>query len=157
MRRNPIEVGGVYQAPDDGGVAFHCLILADLRREIGAVFCAFFAGSEAHDVDMVSRRLPMATQLVTPELLVRGVWKLVSRASFAADPVNDYIKTLRGSGFVGARIVGAGLVSEYLDTKFGLRPASAWPDASIVDRFFSHPVPVTVDALTSESGHPVRD
>jgi hypothetical protein len=140
MRKKSLQPGDVFYFNGEGGTLYFGLIVCDLSDEIGAVLCCFYLNKwpalPGVDDWLQSSGDPVASSLVTPELLQAGQWKVLFGDVPLPTATETYVDDLRKARFVGCRIVGSGLIPEYMDTRTGLKPRSEWPDIEIVDRFF---------------------
>lgn len=135
--------GDVFLIPSSGGGFYVGQIASDTKSEIGALYCYLFNeridGEEGCGQTAVAASDVISASFITPELIEYQQWKICSNKSVSPHPALRQIDELRRQGFVGARIVGAGNVSDYLDTYHGVMSASRWPDPSYVFSFFLKP------------------
>jgi hypothetical protein len=78
----------------------------------------------------------ISASLVTPELVRRGQWKVLRSSPVRSHEFLHELSRLKDEGYVGVVIVGAGLALDYLDTYFGYKSATEWPDIKYVQDFF---------------------
>lgn len=139
--KNSFQSGDLFLVPSGRKThAYLGQVAADVRPDIGAVYCLFFATTvrNADDASLNcagARSKLIAAHLVTAEMLERGDWKIVARTEVRPNPAAA-VEKMRDNGFVGEWITGGGLVGEYLDTFFGVQPEEEWPDIKIVKQFF---------------------
>jgi hypothetical protein len=126
--------------PSEKGMFYLGHVAEDVREEIGAVLLVVYdiAASTQEELSKIdpARLSVISMSLVTPELLERGVWKVIDRGMRLDYPYREMLRVLRENQFVGAVIIGAGLAAEYLDTYYGYMDASIWPDLNYVRDFF---------------------
>lgn len=76
---------------------------------------------------------PFSILLVTPELLKKGEWHIVKSAMISIPTYARPYEVFRAAHWVGAKIVGAGIVEEFLQAAIGLRPWDDWADPLYLD------------------------
>lgn len=76
---------------------------------------------------------PLAVLLTTPDSLRQGIWQIRRRMKPMV-PVNMRpYETFRSSKWVGAKIVGSGIVQELLAACVGLKPWDDWANSRYLD------------------------
>jgi len=86
----------------------------------------FKAGSAPSDA-------PFSILLVTPELLKKGEWRIFKSAMISIPIHARPYEAFRAVHWVGAKIVGAGIVEEFLQASVGLCPWDDWADPLYLD------------------------
>jgi hypothetical protein len=76
---------------------------------------------------------PFAILLVTPELLKKGKWRILKSAMISIPTHARPYEAFRAARWVGAKIVGAGIVEEFLQAAVGLCPWDDWDDPQYLD------------------------
>jgi hypothetical protein len=140
QRKIKYKVGDVFHVPSLDGGCYLGQVAVDKKQEIGAIFCFFYDGKFRCDQNCAPTELKpseiISAVLITPEALERQLWKICANSPIPDHPKLKLLPALREKNFVGAVIVGSGLVEKYLDTYFGLVEESFWPDLNYVRRFF---------------------
>ncbi len=77
--------------------------------------------------------------LVTRELLDAGVWRIVGNSPVQVPPHERPYESLRESGFVGAKIYGGGIVTEFVNAYYGLVPWDDWKNPAYLDQLLVGP------------------
>lgn len=135
--------GDLFLVPSRSGRYFVGQLAEDLRKEVGVVLCDLFHGLHDETVARSSLDLEKLTlissALITPESLERAVWPIVGACEIQDRNRRLDVCALRSSAFVGATIVGSGLVADYLDTYHGVLPISTWANTESFNRFFLEP------------------
>jgi hypothetical protein len=80
-----------------------------------------------------------AILFVTTQQLDNGSWRVLKHCQVAVDTNLNPFEHLRDKGFVGARIVGANIVSELARAFFGLSAWDDWSDPSYLDTLLISP------------------
>jgi hypothetical protein len=113
-------------------------ILRVTKEVMNSVICAFFyirVESATESIETLSESRLLTVQFVTAELLRNGTWKVIGNVP----PVVDYEKyvhyqELLRKKFIGAEILGAGILVHFMNACFGLR---TWDDHGWgTDNFF---------------------
>lgn len=135
--------GDVFLIPSSGGGFYVGQIGSDMKLEIGAIFCYLFNGRIYDEKDCGQAKMTttdvISASLITSELIEYQQWKICCNRPVPPHPALEQMDELRQQGFVGARVVGAGNVSDYMDTYHGIMSASRWPDPNYVFSFFLKP------------------
>ncbi|MGS0998318.1 hypothetical protein [Rhodanobacter sp. UC4451_H18] len=139
-RKIKYKEGDVFFIPSSKEGFYVGQIAVDTTGEIGAPFCYIFDGNVPNDyaceaIALDSSRV-ISANLITPELLKYGVWKICENRPVPAHIAMRDLKRARENGFVGSSIIGAGLATKYLDTFYGVMDLNHWPDPSFVQKFF---------------------
>jgi len=137
-------VGDVFLIPSSRYGCYVGQVAVDIASEIGALFCFIFDKKVSHEDECEYLDLKcsdiISANLITPELIKHGVWKVCRNMPVPMHPALHELEIARRHGFVGSRVVGSGLVAEYLDTFYGVIDVNRWPDPKYVWRFFlAHP------------------
>jgi hypothetical protein len=135
MRRQRFEAGDVFLVRLEDSTCCVGQVLRVTKEVLNSVACAFFyirVSDATADVETPSESKLLAVQFVTPELLKNGTWHVIRNAPPAVD-YDSYIhyEKLAAMKFVGAKIIGAGIMVDFLSACFGLR---TW-----VDQGWGHP------------------
>ena len=76
---------------------------------------------------------PLAVLLVTPDLLKRGAWQIRTNEDPLVPVEGRPYEVFRSSAWVGARIIGSGIVREFLEASIGLKPWDDWANPRYLD------------------------
>ena len=76
---------------------------------------------------------------VTRDLLDAGRWQVVARCPVDVPPHALPYASLRSKGWVGAKVIGSGIVEEFVNAYYGLRPWDDWHDPSYLDGLLVSP------------------
>ena len=135
--------GDLFLVPSCQGGFYIGQIVVDARLEIGANFCFLTRKKveEEHDCKnvVIESGDVISAMLITPELIDYGSWKLCGNRDIPKHEAENILAGLRKKSYVGAAVIGAGLVAKYLDTYFGLISDSYWPDPAYVYENFLVP------------------
>jgi len=123
--------GDVFKVPSSSGATYIGQVVDDTKPDIGAAFCYFYG----KDGDVSSTNI-ISASFVTPDLIERGAWEITGYQVVPDHPARRKLVDARENAFVGAVVVGSGLVAEYLDTFYGVIDEHHWPDPRYFRRFF---------------------
>lgn len=76
----------------------------------------------------------IAVHFITPELLKKGIWKVIGHADTRTGIERIELEQLRARGFVGAKIVGSGIIQKLLEAYHGLRAWDGFHDPEYLDK-----------------------
>jgi immunity protein 26 of polymorphic toxin system len=135
--------GDVFVVPLNDGTYSLGQILAYEREALNSVACAFY---NIRIVDGPTLEIPaplpqdrvISILLTTRDLLNRAVWPVIADRAIptmvAVRPYEQY----RVKKWVGARIIGSGIVDKFLNAYFGLAPWDAMQDPNYFDSLLLH-------------------
>lgn len=136
MKKQKWKVGDAFLIPLDDGSFSVGQILAVPKGAMGSVLCGFFLSraSEGQAVEVDVPRM-ISILFVTPDGLNGGQWKLLSQ-NFRVD-LSGYtdLERLERSGYVGLKVIGAGIVEKFLSACFGLYPWNGFYKQDYLDGF----------------------
>ena len=75
-----------------------------------------------------------AVLFCTRDLLDSGHWKVVGNGPASIPQRMQPYEHLRGTGFVGAKVVGSANINEFVNAFYGLSPWDDWKDPQYLDR-----------------------
>ena len=101
----------------------------DALNSVGCVFLAATVGPEG----VSGVPLPIAALLVTPDLLNSGVWPVKTKAPVLLQREDWPYEAYRALHWVGVKVVGSGIVQEFLAAYHGFRPWDDWHDPDYLD------------------------
>ena len=110
-------------------------VLAAEPKVLNSLSCALF--DQRSDGEVLPRpdigRI-FSTILTTRDLIDSGVWEI--RGSYPVEVPRKIFpfEKLRSKGFVGAKVIGSGIVNEFANAFCGLSPWDAWADPNYLDR-----------------------
>ena len=103
---------------------------------MNSITCAFFdkrvASADEADIPLV-RSSVLSCQFVTRDAFNRGKWKRI-RTMPTAIPISDLpYRDTEASGWIGAKVVGSGIIASFLNAYFGLGDWSEMKDPKYYD------------------------
>lgn len=101
------------------------------RIENGAAFEG--CRSRIHEETLI------ALLATTRDLLDEGRWEVVGAGTATIDMRRRPHEALREKGWIGARVVGSGIVEDFLNAFFCLEPWDAWKDPNYLDSLLVSP------------------
>jgi len=131
--------GDVFVVPLTDGAYSLGQVLGYERQALNAVACAFYS---IRIFDGPSLEIPaplpqdrvISILLTTPDSLNRAIWPLVANRTIATPTAVRPYEQYRASNWVGARIIGSGIVSKFLNAYFALAAWDAMYEADYYDR-----------------------
>ena len=134
-------IGDIFLVSLEDGTFSVGQVVAQDKEVLNSVFCVFsmvrVKGSEAEisiDIDNVVSAL-----FTTPDLLNSGDWLVVRNEE--PIPVDKFfdIKKLKSEGFLGAKVIGSGVVIKLMDACFGLYPWDDFYEPDYLDKLLLSP------------------
>ena len=119
-------------------------IVACEPQMLNSVTCAFYSqrlsesSAEAVAACITSDAL-IACLFTSHDLLSRGIWRIVGHQSPAISASLLPFEHTRKLGWVGAKVHGSGIVTEFLNAFHGLTPWDDWADPHYLDALLIHP------------------
>lgn len=99
----------------------------------------FDAEDEAKKVGSLQREKAFSVVFSTRESLDSGDWHVVENREVGVSIEDMPYEHLRSSGYVGAKVVGSGILDEFLNAYYGLAPWDDWKDPQYLDRLLLSP------------------
>jgi hypothetical protein len=121
--------------------ASHCVgqVLNITKSALNSCICAFFdvrlpEGAREVHTPLNEGNL-IAVQFVTPDLLKKGYWPVIDKRDVAVDVEKTIpLRRYEQEGFVGAKVIGSGIIREFLSAYYALRPWDTWHDPGYLDK-----------------------
>jgi hypothetical protein len=135
-RRQQWRVGDVFLVPTRDTQAVLAQVVGQEAGVLNSATCAFF-----------DQRIPRASEwtgilpvqkvfsvlFVTRDLLDSGAWRVLGHQPVRVPREMFPYENLRDAGFVGAKVIGSGIVMEFLDAFYRLVPWDDWKDPHYLD------------------------
>ena len=143
-KRQPWEIGDVFeQTLVDGSHSFGQIVGRE-RQALNSCSIVLFdlrvGANDATPSAAAATAAPMyAVLMATTDLLDRGTWRVVGRATPRISGAALPYESLRASGWVGAIIRGSGIVNEFASAFYGLTPWDDWHDPKFLDGMLVDP------------------
>jgi hypothetical protein len=137
-RRQRWQVGDVFTVPTSDGLVAVGQVIGrepDLPRSATIALFDEKHGSleAARGNSVLEPNAVFAVLFVTTNHLDSGDWCVIDHREVAIDPRRNPYEHTRENGFVGAKIVGANIVSEFVNAFYGLAPWDDWKDPNYLD------------------------
>lgn len=106
---------------EDGSVALGQIV--EIRPEVlNSITCAFYELRLPEPSDFSSASLkPISVQFVTPDLFSSGAWEKQEAALGNLTDVPLPYRETEPDGWVGAKVIGSGIIATFLSAFYGLR------------------------------------
>ena len=133
-----IAVGDVFLIPLRDGTFSMGQVVGFEPLVLNSVSCAFFAIRSHSDenvdaVELSSDRL-YSIQFVTRDLLLKGKWRIIRNENPSVKTSELPYESLRNIGFVGAKVIGSGIMEQFANAYFALSPWDDWHDPQYLDK-----------------------
>lgn len=143
-RHQKWDTGDIFILQNADGLWSVGQVIAREREILNSVCCAFFGhrikGEGGRlDVDSLLLDDPFSILLVTRDLLDRGVWLVVGNLPVRVGVEQIPYKRFRATQFVGAKVTGSAIVSEFVNAYFGLVAWDDWKDPAYLDSLLLSP------------------
>jgi hypothetical protein len=123
VARQIATVGDVFLVPLSDGRFAVGQVLETRPVLMNSITCAFFdtpvGGAEEAAFPLV-RAAVLSCQFVTRDAFVRGRWPRVRRAKPSIQELDLPYRHTEASGWIGAKVVGSGIIVSFLNAYFGL-------------------------------------
>lgn len=139
-RKQPWKSGDCFLIPLKDGTFLIGQVLSAEPEALNSVGCALF-DQRSDGQTLVQPRLAnlFSLLLTTRDLLDAGEWKILATFPVEVPRKRFPFEALRSSGFVGAKIIGSGIVAEFANAFCGLVPWDDWADPNYLDQFLLGP------------------
>ena len=138
-KRQPWRTGSVFLLPLADGSSCVGQVLSREPDALNSVEIALFdiqaTWEDPVDLPELDGDRVFSRLLVTKDLLNSGRWKVVASREVPAALFDGSIDALRSRGFVGAKILGSGIVEEFANAFYGLMPWDDWYIPNFLDDF----------------------
>ena len=130
-RQKPRE-GDIFEIPLENGEAAIGQALSLEPQALNSIGCAFWEPSNSPNPEQIDHP-PISALLITPELLKRGIWKIISnRPPTLPTSLRPY-EQFRARHWIGATIAGSGIITKFMQSCAGLRPWNKQADPNHLD------------------------
>jgi hypothetical protein len=141
-RKEQWSEGDLFAVPLMDGTAAVGQILHLTPQALNSAVCAYY-GVRVWDGITPEKALGddklIAVLFTTRDLLDSGKWRVVDRAAPRHLDQLSALRELECNGFVGAKIIGSGIITKLLEAYFGLRPWDAFADPLYLDKLLVAP------------------
>lgn len=133
-------VGDVFAIPTDDGKFAIGQVVGQEPNVLNSASVALFGERVDCVEDVAKVTLSTANvftvQFVTRDLLDSGVWQIVQRRPVSLPGPHE---DKRSSGFVGAKVIGSGILRKFVNAYFGLYPWDEWHEPDYLDKLLIAP------------------
>ena len=131
-------IGDVFTVETSDGMHVVGQIIGQEPVVLNSVSVAFFdiRVKESIDAELIELDSDKIFSIVfsTRDLLDAGKWKVTRHSSVKFEPYQLPYEHLRPLGFVGAKVIGSGILEEFLNAFYSLTPWDNWKDSDYLDR-----------------------
>lgn len=122
MPRQKTNVGDVFWVPLEDG-SFSIGQIVEVKPEVlNSITCAFYdLRSNVPNTDPVILNDLVSVQFVTPDLFKSGKWRKQCNMPVNLSPKLLPYRSTESDGWVGAKVIGSGIINMFLSAFYGLR------------------------------------
>ena len=144
MAPKPLDIGTLFAVPLRDSTYALGQVVGREPALIDSVTCAFYRIRIASEPLASTAQLPssddlIAVHFVTKDLLTKRVWKVIGKFPVALAPELFPHEDKRSRGWVGARVIGSGIIVHFLNAYFGLEPWFQMQDPHYFDHLLLRP------------------
>ena len=144
MTRQTWDIGALFAVPLADGSHACGQVIGREREVLNSVTCAFYRTRTPPGASPAFLGVPgeadlLAVQFVTPDLLTSGVWPVLATGPVALPRRFFPHEDKRRQGWVGAKVIGSGIMVRFLNAFFGLEPWDQMKDPQYFDRLLVRP------------------
>ena len=137
------KIGDVFGIPTPDGKYVVAQIIAQEPEVLNSVSVAIFDAriegvADARDISLESEAV-FSTVFTTRDLLDSGDWPIIENGEVVVPRSLFPHKDKRSTGFVGAKVIGSGIVNEFVSAFYGLVPWDDWKDPHYLDALLLSP------------------
>lgn len=137
-------VGDVFLVETVDGLAAVGQIVGQEKSVLNSVSCAFFDVriNAAHEVTAISdldASQIFSVLFVTKDLLDEGVWRVVGNRPVDILVWQKPYEQLRKNDWVGAKVIGSNIVTEFINAFYALVPWDDWKNPAYLDQLLVSP------------------
>ena len=154
MKRQRPKIGDIFSIELSDGDYATGQVVGREREVLNSITCAFFNAKLAQPAhNLSSAGTLMSCLFVTADLLNRGKWAIAANEPTSIGEEEQPYENLRSKGWVGAKMIGSGIVEEFLNAYHGLAYWDDWHDPAYLDALLINPsAKPTQLKLKAESG-----
>lgn len=135
--------GDIFTVETSDGMHVVGQIVGREPEVLNSVSVAFFdvrltQPDEAKEIELDPAKI-FSIVFSTRDLLDSGSWKVVGNRQVAIETSQLPHEELRSSGFVGAKVIGSGILVEFLNAYYGLTAWDDWKEPDYLDRLLTSP------------------
>jgi hypothetical protein len=143
MPRQVPRTGDTFAVPLDDG-SFGLGQVVDVKPIfMNSITCAFFVDRAASPDDLVASSLQksdiISCLLVTRDQFNKGKWRRIGNAKVSAPTKWFPYREVESSGWVGAKVIGSGIINSFLSAYHGLRNWEEMKDPKYYDSLLRDP------------------
>ena len=136
--------GDLFLVPQQDGRYSLGQVIVFESRALNGVLCGFYdIRFETSEIISIPEKLTedkcISMVFVTSESLDFGHWKIIGNLEPANINLFKELNNLRAKKFIGARIIGSGIIDEFLDAFYGIKPWDDWADPNYLDELLISP------------------
>lgn len=122
MPRQIAKAGDVFWVPIEDETVVLGQIVEIQKEAMNSITCAFYNVRRDSPERVIERfHSPIAIQFVTKDLFTNGSWPRVGNEEIIVSENKLPHRDAQNNGWVGARIIGSGIIVKFLSAFFGLR------------------------------------
>lgn len=144
MTRKTWDTGNLFAVPLADGTWTCGQVVGREAEVLNSVTCAFYRSRYGSPDSATISAVPDESNLIavlftTKDLLTRRTWKVVGNHPVSVPRAFFPHEDSRAQGWVGAKVIGSGIVQHFLNAFFGLERWDQMKDAHYFDRLLLRP------------------
>ena len=137
------KLGDYILIPQSDGMSSLGQVVAIEPSALNSVAVSFYdirlsLATEGMDVSPDKEKV-FSMLLVTRDLLDEGVWKVIGNGPAVGLELFTELPRLRVNGFIGAKIIGSGIIIKFLNAFYKLHPWNGWYDPEYATKLLLDP------------------
>ena len=123
MPRQIAKVGDVFWVPIEDGTFVLGQVVEIQKEVLNSITCAFFNVRQAsQEIEAQDLTAPISIQFVTKDLFSKGTWQRTGNEPVLISEGELPYRDTENEGWVGAKVIGSGIITMFLSAFFELRP-----------------------------------
>lgn len=132
MPRQKIKEGDIFEISLENEERAFGQLLSVEPKALNSVGVALWEPSTSCHIDVL-KSPPIAVLLVTPDLLKKGSWPIIGNSSPVVPLQLRPYEQFRSKAWVGVKIIGSGIIEEFMSACAGLQPWNEWANPHYLD------------------------
>jgi len=130
MAKQIAKIGDVFKVPLEDGSFVSGQIVEIQKEVLNSITCAFFDSrtDTLPGTDLEKHKL-ISVQFVTKDLFNSGKWERIENNKVTLSTKLLPYRETKKKGWVGAKVIGSGIIEMFLNAFYGLRPWDEMKDS----------------------------
>lgn len=155
-RKQKWRVGDVFAVPTNSNQFSFGQIIGHEPELMKSVTVALFdelidSLDSVHGQEICNTHNLYSILFVTLNHIESGNWPIVDHRTINIDAKTNPYESKRNTGFIGAKVIGSGIVNDFVNAYFGLAPWDDWMDPDYLDSLLISPTSKPIDRIIFKS------